>query len=442
MPDHGGGLRFRRAGTYRAHMAQRLNRETIRGVAIPAGKKSVDIYDTEAKGLFARVWPSGRVSFYLRYVNGEGRRTNYRLSQAEIDHVNITEVRDQAGKARARIHDGHDPQEVRQARRKESRTKKQRTLGAFIENQYSLHAKTHNPSADALLARIKTNFADWWDDPLETITKARVAEWRTKRKRAGRKNSTINRDVAALSSALSYAVERELLEKHPFKGSRKWALPEDRKPRVRYLSESEGKCLHNALRQRDSESIEGRRSANEWRRERGYDPMPEIPHFADHLTPLVTLALNTGLRRGELFNLRWQDVEFSGKRVTVEGQGSKTGQTRHVPLNRAALEVLTKWKEQRGGTKADYVFPAADGGRLTNVKKAWQKLMERAGIEDFRFHDCRHDFASKLVMAGVSLYQVKELCGHSTIKVTERYAHLAPERQQEAVELLSERYGN
>jgi integrase len=91
------------------------------------------------------------------------------------------------------------------------------------------------------------------------------------------------------------------------------------------------------------------------------------------------------------------------------------------------MAVLRQWKQQH------------PEGRLFAVKKldtAWENLIERAGIEDFRFHDCRHDFASRLVMAGVDLNTVRELLGHGDIKMTLRYAHLAPEHKAAAVAVL------
>jgi integrase len=103
-------------------------------------------------------------------------------------------------------------------------------------------------------------------------------------------------------------------------------------------------------------------------------------------------------------------------------------------MNKESLHVLKNWKKQ--STKFRYVFPSQEGGRLEDIKSAWLKLLERAQIIDFRWHDMRHDFASRLVMAGVPLNTVRDLLGHSDIKMTLRYAHLAPGTKAAAVELL------
>ena len=149
---------------------------------------------------------------------------------------------------------------------------------------------------------------------------------------------------------------------------------------------------------------------------------------------MVLLALNTGLRRGEIFNLKWTDIDFSRKTLTVEGATTKSGQTRHIALNAEIIRVLQEWQQQ---TVSELVFQSpVTGEPFNNIKTSWSQLRKNANITDFRFHDLRHTFASKLVMADVNLYTVKELMGHSTIQMTERYAHLAPEHKATAVERL------
>jgi len=179
-----------------------------------------------------------------------------------------------------------------------------------------------------------------------------------------------------------------------------------------------------------------RDSANQWRAARNKELLPDLRKldFSDHLKPLVITAMNTGMRRGEIFNLTWQDIDLKNKIITVEGATSKSGQTRHIPINKELLDTLIKWKNQINSKL--YVFPGKDGKRLDNVKKSWEGLLKLAKIEEFRWHDLRHTFASKLVMAGVPLNTVRELLGHSDLSMTLRYAHLAPDSKASAVELL------
>ena len=205
--------------------------------------------------------------------------------------------------------------------------------------------------------------------------------------------------------------------------------------RVRYLSDKERTSLHKALTVRDEKKREGRASGNVFRLVRGYEEKPELGVFADYLTPLVNLVMNTGLRRSEALSLRWDQTNLGGNpHLTVLAAHAKSGKTRYVPLNAVAVEILKQWGKQ--GERNGLVFPNKGGGQLQTIKTAWGNLMKQAKIKDFRFHDLRHDFASRLVMNGVDLYRVKELLGHGSIEITQRYAHLAPHTLAEAVEVL------
>ena len=156
------------------------------------------------------------------------------------------------------------------------------------------------------------------------------------------------------------------------------------------------------------------------------------------MKPMILLALNTGLRRGELFNLAWKDLNLDRAMLTVRGEGAKSGQTRHVPLNEEALEALKVWRGNALGSN-ELVFPGKNGGRLANVNTAFRRVLNDTGINAFRWHDLRHTFASKLVMAGVDLNTVRELLGHADIKMTLRYAHLSPHVKAAAVQKLLRR---
>ncbi len=184
-----------------------------------------------------------------------------------------------------------------------------------------------------------------------------------------------------------------------------------------------------------------RDSHNEWLSERGKPSMPPLAdEYADYIKPMVLFALNTGIRRGSLFSLKWGEIDFNTRAIILRAAISKSGKTERLPINKTAMSVMETWKKQSADTSDDaLIFPSPKTGKmLDNVKKAWTRILLDAKIENFRWHDMRHDFASQLVMKGVDLNTVRELMGHSDMKMTLRYAHLAPENKLRAVELLDE----
>jgi integrase len=216
-------------------------------------------------------------------------------------------------------------------------------------------------------------------------------------------------------------------------------LKVDNSANIRYLNKNEETRLRKALDERESRIRRNRDNGNKWRKVRDIEPLPSLQTntYVDHLKPMVILAINTGLRRGELFSLTWQDVNLTNNDITVTGSTTKTGTTRHIPLNTEALKALSKWKRQ-ANNETGLVFTSKGNKRFDNVRKSWGKLLKDAKIVNFRWHDLRHHFASKLVMAGVDLNTVRELLGHTDINMTLRYAHLAPEHKAAAVAKLVE----
>jgi integrase len=249
-------------------------------------------------------------------------------------------------------------------------------------------------------------------------------------RKRGKLPRTIERDIQRVQGVLSHAVKEGVLGAHPFKGNIK-KMQYDKSGRVRFLSADEEAALRAALDSRENEIRAQRMRFNTWRIARHMEPMPN--RDGDHLKPLVLIALNTGLRRGELFSLKWADVDFASRIVTVRAESAKSGQTRRIPLNTEAAAVLGSWKK-RQESLGGFVFPGVNGARLTNITKSWRGLIEVAKVTGFNFHDCRHDFASKLVQRGVDLNVVRQLLGHSEITMTLRYAHLAPDNLRAAVE--------
>lgn len=153
---------------------------------------------------------------------------------------------------------------------------------------------------------------------------------------------------------------------------------------------------------------------------------------------MIRTSINTGIRQWELFTLTWGQINFVNKILTINPENSKNEKFRRIPLNDEALKVLVQWKEQSPSTAEDeLIFPSSEGSAFDNVKSSWSHLLKDAEICNFRWHDLRHTFASKLAMAGVDLNTIRELLGHRDLKTTLRYAHLGPNTLASAVAKLN-----
>jgi integrase len=376
--------------------------------------KPVDIRDTRLIGFILRVERTTR-SYWAQ--TGRGRRT--RLGRE--GEFTPDEARERCAQVLGNVAAGRYPLDGLD-------TADALTLGQFIETDFKPWLTAERPrSAARTLQRIETCFGAWYPKPLASITVESIERWRTDRLNSGTKPTTVLRDVMTLSGVLSRAGKLDKLSANPVRRIERPRI--DRTPKVRYLDLAEERRLREALSERDAEMRKDRDSANRWRHERKQDPLPPLPYYGDHLTPAVLLSMNTGMRRGELLALRWANVDMKGRQLTIEGSTAKAGQTRHIPLNDEALEVLRHWKEQ--APAGERLFPIDTG-----FKTAWAKLLERAHVTAFRWHDLRHHFASRLVQAGVPLNTVRELLGHGSMAMTLRYAHLAPDQKAEAVAKL------
>jgi len=403
-------------------MLRKLNAQVVRG-AKPLDRP-YEIRDTEIKGLLVRVQPSGVKSFVMAFDRVR-RRTIGNAAVLTLEQARVT--------ARQWLAD-KDSGKLPAAARGKSRPL---TLGEFIEKHYAPWVEAERKAGAATLSNLKAQFEFLYNKPMAAITAWQLDKFKTARLKAGVAPATVNRDLDRIRSVLSKAVEWKRLETHPLSTVKR--VKGGDSSRVRFLTAAEEKRLRDALAEREAEAPKHRASGNAWAQARGHAPRPMWPAnaYTDHLMPMVLLALNTGLRRGELFGLRWSDVDLCNKVLTVRAETSKGQRARHVALNSEACEVLKRWKGQ--GEREGLVFPGRGGAPMTNINKSWAALCEAARLENFRFHDCRHHFASKLAMAGIDLYTIKELLGHQDFTMTQRYAHLAAEHKVNAVQTLVSR---
>lgn len=386
-------------------------------------EKQYRIHDTAQPGLSIRVLPSGHASYMVSWSR------NQAATLGRVGMMTLDQARTEAARWLAEAHAHGAPLIATKNKRRSAHT-----LQTFLEENYYPWLETHHKAHQKTRHVIEYSFVALMDKALTEITQRELEAMRVKWLAAGLKDATANRKLAALRGVLSKAVEWGIIEQHPMSKLKPMRL--DNCGRVRFLSAEEEKRLRQALDDREERIRAERDSANKWRIERRKEELPDLRarKFADHLKPMAIISLNTGLRRGELFNLTWPDIDLQQKTLTVAGEGAKSDQTRHIPLNKEALETITAWKAQ--STKHSIVFPSHTGGVMDNVKKSWDGVLTVAKVASFRWHDLRHTFASKLAMKGVPLNTIRELLGHADLKMTLRYAHLAPDTKAAAVELI------
>ena len=252
----------------------------------------------------------------------------------------------------------------------------------------------------------------WWkrqigDVLLSELTPVLISEHRellsqTETIRKTKKsNATVNRYLAALSTAISTAInEWGWMEENPLRKVSKLKEP---RGRVRYLSDEERELLLIACKESHN---------------------PDL-----YLT--VILAMSTGGRQSEIWGLNWKCVDLKNGFITFEE--TKNDEPRSVPLTGHAFELMME-RSKVPRIDTDLAFPSrVDRHKPFDFRRPFQMAIKAAQIEDFRWHDLRHCAASYLVMAGVDMRTVAEILGHKTIQMTQRYAHLSPEHLKDAV---------
>ena len=173
--------------------------------------------------------------------------------------------------------------------------------------------------------------------------------------------------------------------------------------------------------------------------------LPRDGHPAFHLADFIVLALHTGCRSQELLGLEWDRVDLHNNLIQLEAKHTKSGKGRSVPINKDARAALLNRARYRATHCPDspWVFahsnPRWQGQRIHSVKKAFAAACKRAQIDNCSPHTLRHTCASWLVMEARPLIEVRDILGHSTVKMTERYAHLAPDHLRNAVQSIENR---
>jgi integrase len=377
----------------------RLTDSYVKRAPLPPSGNWV-IYDTGIPGLGLRITAAGARAFVLNYRTRAGRERRYTIGDATNWRASAARAR--AKEIRRRLPDGYDPLSIIEAERGA------KTVAGMCQRFVEDHLPNLRPKTAAdyrsmiereiLPAIGKLKLVDVKPDDIDGLHRKMSRGHGEHRARPYR----ANRVAALLSKMFGLAVHRwQWLSANPVRGLQR----NHEAKRERYLVNGELQRLSEALAVH-----EDRQAAN-----------------------IVRMLLLTGSRRGEVFAMRWADLNLTDGTWTKPASTTKQKKTHTAPLSAPARQLLSELRES-AEANAEYVFPGRWGGHRTEVRRAWRELCGAANIKGVRLHDIRHSFASQLVSSGFSLVVVSELLGHSSTVTSARYSHLFDSVARQAAE--------
>jgi len=245
--------------------------------------------------------------------------------------------------------------------------------------------------------------------PIKAITYADVEKFKRARlktqtsKGKARSITSVNRELEILRAVLNYAKREGWILKNPFESGAPLISKADEVHRERVLDRREEERLLAVC--------VGRRA---------------------HLRPLLMAALDTACRRGELIQMKWSDVDFEGRTIQVRAMTTKTAKARSVPISSRLLIEFVELRK-KAGTEDDLVFGVTD-----NVKKSFVSACHEAGVEDFRFHDCRHTAITRMVQKGLPPSLVMKISGHTQMATFARYVNVDDDAIRRAAQAIDD----
>lgn len=366
----------------------------------PPGKRKIEYCDTAFPGLYVEVRATspGQGTYYLRYKNQ--RATTRHVKIGRSTELTLTQARKKAKEIKAEVVLGADPQ----AERRRKRTIP--TFAQFAHEQYLPYTKPRKRSWKTDVSILNNHLLPMFGEyPLDEISRPQISAFHTSVRATGLAPATCDLFLIVLRRMLNLAVEWEILSRNPASKIEMFNV-DNRKER--YLTDAEMKRLLQILKTDNNRPV----------------------------CLVILFLLSTGARVQEALKACWEYIDLDKRVWRIPSINSKSKRPRVVPLNDMALNVLNACKKMNPDTA--HVFISGHTGKpLTNIRMIWYRLREAAGLDDFRIHDCRHNFASTLVNSGRSLYEVQQILGHHDPKVTMRYSHLSTDALQAAASSAS-----
>jgi len=315
----------------------------------------------------------------------------------------LSQARDLCQNLRTQIALGVDPKET------QANLQSVPTVQELLTSHYLPYVQSYKRSWRIDLSIFQTHILPTLGSKyLDEITRADITKLHQSIKAKGKAPATANRVLIILRFMFNLVIDKWQLPGVTQNPATRISLYQENNKKERYLTEDEIKRLHEAVHQ----------TANPW--------FPEM----------IGLLLVTGLRKSELLNAQWKDVNLVERQWRIPM--TKSGYARHVPLNDTALQIFAALKNKQ--SSGPYVFPNPKTGKpYAQISTVWRRVRAIAGLPDVRLHDLRHSFASLLVNSGRTLYEVQRLLGHSQARTTQRYAHLSHDTLLEATNVASQR---
>lgn len=381
----------------------RLDATFIATAYCPDGKSKIDYYDETVTGLILTVQSTGRKTFSLRYRDEHGRQRQFKLG----NHPDITfdKAKREAVKVRSRVVVGENPAEERfQIRRIPTIAELSERYLEYVRT----YKRSHAIDARYLKHHVLPKYGRMHLDQLE---QTEVMDWLDSKVRVGGyAQATVNRWQVILC--------------HMYKMAKKWGIPgSERNPLEGVPQKACNNEIERFLTQEETRRLQAAVEAS---------PNSQLKY-------VVALLLLTGCRKRELLDATWSEFQLDRQMWRIPMHRAKTSKTRHVPLPKAAMDVLEQLPRWEG---CDYVVPnPATLKPFHSVYNSWDRARKKAGLPDVRMHDLRHSAASNLVNAGQSLYVVGSILGHAQAKTTARYAHLASDTLLAAANAAADHMG-
>lgn len=363
-----------------------LTQQFVKTATCPSGIRKVEYYDTSCKCFGVEIRHSGGKTYFTRFRNQKGEDRQFKLGDANI--LTLAQAKLLANKVQAKVAMGEDPS----AEKKESQSVP--TFAEFIEQRYLPYVKGYKKSWNSDVSYLNNQILPVLGKKyLGEIAKKDIIDFHHGLRAKGYKPGTCNRSLILLRYAFNLAIRWEIpgIKANPTKDV---PLFDDHDgKRDRFLTQEETHRLFEAVQQ----------SSN---------PM---------LQYIITMLILTGARKREVLDCRWEDLDLDKRQWRIPT--TKSGRPRYVPLSNGVITLLANVPHD---DRCPYVFANPKTKKpYCAFFHSWDTARKLAGLSEVRIHDLRHSFASFLVNAGRSLYEVQRILGHSQLRTTARYSHLS-----------------